>query len=73
MAQLEEALEFDSRSLENSSDQMMELEGKTQSLRKRVETAKKNKQIAKKMLKDLLLDKEEVEDQKKKTLGRCPR
>ena len=47
---------------------MMELEGKTQSLRKRVETPKKNKQIAKKMLKDLLLGKEEVEEQKKKAL-----
>ena len=68
MAQLEETLQFDSRSLENSSDQLMELEGKTHSLRKRVETAKKNNQIAKKILKDLLFTKEEFEEQTRKTL-----
>jgi len=67
LAKLEEALQTDGRSLENSSNQLMELEEKMQSLRKRVETAEKNEQITEKMLKDLLLNKEEVEDQKKET------
>ena len=64
MTKLQEALQADGQSLENSSNQLMELEKKLQSLRKRVETAEKNEQITEKMLKDLLLNKEEVEEQK---------
>jgi len=67
MAQIEKALQTEGRSLENSFNQLMELEEKTQSLRKRVETAKKDEQFKEKMLKDLLLNKEEVEEQKKET------
>ena len=65
MTKLQEALQADGQSLENSSNQLMELEKKLQSLRKRVETAKKDEQITEQMLKDLLLNKEEVEQQKK--------
>ena len=64
MTKLQEALQSDGQSLENSFNQLMELEKKTQSLRKRVETAKKGEQITEQMLKDLLLNKEEVEQQK---------
>ena len=45
----------------------MVVEKKTQSLRKRVETVKKDEHITCHMLKDLLLNKEELEQQKKET------
>jgi len=67
LAQLEEAYQSDGQSLENSLQQLKELEEKTHSLRKKIETAKKDEQFKEKMCKDLLLNKREVEEQKKET------
>ena len=67
MNQLEKVLQSDGRSLEKSSNQLTELEEKKKSLLKRVETAKKNQKIAEQMLKALLLNKKQVEEQKRET------
>ena len=70
LSHLEEDVQSDCRSLEDSSNKLMEHEAKLISVLTRIEIFKKNVQIGEDDVKDVLLNLVEFEKQKIKTLNR---